>query len=239
MDDAEPCFNATSEQVCDWRTSNCIFVIRDNRNAGKDEILGVVPIQLSSIFQKASLVTNVYPLAGGKASGRLRLSLLFQSLKIPSSAPRLPATVGLLTVHSLKVQTQGKDISHRLQNTSVGIGAVSARSHIQSHRTEQKDDLSIEWKMSRSLFLPIYRRDAVALIIKLKTKKSIRGKKTIGIAVMWLNQLEDHKSHKEGGKIETLELALWDATSNKVKRKQLERNWSSGECEMSAQIKEI
>jgi hypothetical protein len=227
MDDAEPCFNAMSEQVCDWRVSSCIFVIRQNTNAGKDGILGVVPIQLSSIFQKASLVTDVYPLAGGRASGRLHLSLLFQSMKIPPSAPRLPASVGLLTVHSLEVQAQRNEVIHRLEGTSASFSTVSAKSHIPSHCVEKVDDLSLDWKMSRSLFMPIYRRDAIALIIKLKTNKSIRGKRTIGIAVMWLNQIEDHKSQKEHGKVHTHELALWDATSNKSNRKYLERNWSS------------
>lgn len=229
MDDAEPCFNAMSEQVCDWRVSSCIFVVRQNTNAGKDGILGVVPIQLSSIFQKASLVTDVYPLAGGKASGRLHLSLLFQSLKLPRSAPRLTASVGLLTVHSIEVQSQAQDAIYQLEGTSASFGAVSAKVHIPARYAEKRSDQSLIWKMSRSLYMPIYRRDAIALIVKVKTNKSIRGKKTVGIAVMWLNQIEDHKSQKEHGKVHTYDLALWDASSNKTSRKYLQRNWCSSE----------
>jgi len=229
MDDGEPCFNAMTEQVCDWTTSNCVFVVRENKVAGKNAILGVVPIQLKDVFQKSSLVTDTYPMAGGIGSGRLRLSLLFRSLELPKSAPRLPASVGLLTVHSIKIKSKDEETMNVLQDSFVELSTISAKAHLSKDRYRKTGNQSCEWQLDSRILLPIYRREATAMIVKIRSKKSaVQKKKTVAIATLWLNQLEDEKG-REGDATQTLELALWDVSSNRERRKHLERNWTSGE----------
>lgn len=236
MDDGEPCFNAMTEQVCDWTTANCVFVIRENRVAGKDAILGVVPIQLHQVFQSSSLVTDVYPLAGGIGSGRLRLSLLFRSLNLPKTAPRLRASVGLLTVHSLQIHSQVEKVIHNLQNTSVQLDTLSSSARISQEyfQSGENSSTTCQWDINRRICLSIYRREAVALILKIqqiRKKSSLRGrrKKTIAFGIIWLDQVEDKKSNQQDC-VAKYEIALWDASNSKEKRRAMQRNWSSSEC---------
>ncbi|UZJ53850.1 hypothetical protein CBS101457_003170 [Exobasidium rhododendri] len=228
MDDGEPYFNAITEQVCDWRSSSCVFVVRENKVAGKNAILGVVPIQLHDAFQKSSLVTETYPMAGGIGSGRLRLSLLFRSLEIPKSAPLLPASVGLLTVHALRVNVREADTLDDLQHSSLDLSTVSAKAHLSSRQYSKTGDESCEWQMEGPICLPIYRREATAMIVKMRLKKTaLQKKQTIVIAVLWLNQIPDEDGSDQNLATRTFELALWDVRSNKQRRKHLERNWTS------------
>ncbi|CAK7233903.1 hypothetical protein SBRCBS47491_008768 [Sporothrix bragantina] len=85
---SKPIFEAGTERfIRDWRSAIATITVRDSRNRQHDPIIGVVPLKLSDILLTGSQSTRWYPLDGGIGFGRIRISLLFQSvdLKLPPS----------------------------------------------------------------------------------------------------------------------------------------------------------
>ncbi len=61
-------------------TNALLDAVRDERNRENDPILGIVTMDLASVFFKGSQITRAFPLVAGQGYGALRLSLLFKSL---------------------------------------------------------------------------------------------------------------------------------------------------------------
>ncbi|KAL5612945.1 hypothetical protein BROUX41_003978 [Berkeleyomyces rouxiae] len=80
---SQPIFNAGTEQfVRDW--TNCIVTVtvRDSRNREHDPILGVVPLKIAEVLHNTSQITRWYPIDAGIGFGRVRISVLFRSIKL-------------------------------------------------------------------------------------------------------------------------------------------------------------
>lgn len=224
--------------------SSCLFVVRENRVAGKNDILGVVAVKLSDCFERSSLVTRMYPLAGGKASGRLHISLLFRSLDLHlgrlADAPRLVPAVGVLNVYSVKLDVHQGEESDAFHQASVKLSTLSSTRRFPSTVCEA-NSLSYSWSLPDPKVLAVFRRDASALTIAFRRKKdmaSMMGVKSrkVAVAILWLNQVPDCQRHEGNPKDSPpcpleFTLPLWRYNED---IKGLQKNWVG--CEYSSLV---
>lgn len=209
--------------VRDWRRSYVMVVVRDRRLREADPILGVVPIDLRQLLEEhgTSQLTQYFPIAGGLAYGRARISVLFRPVSgMHIDKSKLGFDVGTMRVHSSLRATDLSDY-HLLRfcsirmRTLVGEVKVSSRSahrikkggdkdYTRSSEEEENDDgdspgtsptsSGIEWHISKSrLFLrvPVRRRYAAPFVFEFRRPNALGVKSLVAAALIWMQDVED------------------------------------------------
>ncbi|KKA26644.1 hypothetical protein TD95_002636 [Thielaviopsis punctulata] len=146
---SQPIFNAGTEQfVRDWRSCIVTVTVRDYRNREHDPILGVIPLKVPEILHDSSQVTRWYIMDGGIGFGRVRISLLFRSIKLQLPMTQLGWDVGTFEFTSAKLVAKGYHSSHRpkLRLRTGGSSAVVGRNVCSVNR--DADSPFVEWDVS-------------------------------------------------------------------------------------------
>ncbi|KAG8407826.1 hypothetical protein J3458_020138 [Metarhizium acridum] len=80
---AKPFFNAGCERfVRDWRDCEVFVSVRDARLHEDNPLLGIVHLPLAELFKDRSQIMGWYPLSGGVGRGRIRLSMVWRSVRL-------------------------------------------------------------------------------------------------------------------------------------------------------------
>ncbi|KAH8659345.1 C2 domain protein [Tricladium varicosporioides] len=90
-----PTFNSSTETyIRDWRQANLMLSVWDTRKRTDDCLVGVVSLKLSDIFHGSSSVVEFYDLRGGSGTGRIRISMIFRSMRMKLEESLLGYSVG-------------------------------------------------------------------------------------------------------------------------------------------------
>jgi hypothetical protein len=156
-----------------------------------DPILGVVPLKLADILQTSSQVTRWYPLDGGIAFGRIRISLLFRSVETRLPPQQLGWDVGTFEFSSEKILATGYSSNSKLKmRTGGSVGKIS---RVQCKKLDEGD--GIFWDIAKkdgkhNVRLPVRYRYRSPVIFEFHTA----NKRTAdAYAVIWLHHFEDNQ----------------------------------------------
>lgn len=244
ISDYRPIFNAGTEKVIlNWQTARVLLVIREKKFDEADPILGLVALPLRKLFQHQSLASAWHPISGGIGSGRIKVSLLFQSVQLPRqdrntlpapgselsvAPPQIsPSSIGVIHIKELKLRSDDSngDIIRKWSKHSLTIRTLSTRSRISSkycHLSEESGQpLVLDYNkqlQKRPALIPTFRRGASPLMLRLDTKDSLGRTRIDAMAVFWLRNVHEHQDV-------TLELPIWKP-NNKTAVKWLRQQYA-------------
>lgn len=193
-----PTFNSSTETfVRDWRLARITLSCWDTRKKTDDCLVGVVSLKISDIFHSSSSVVKFYDLTGSEGSGRIRVSMIFRSMKMKLEEPLLGYSVGSFVITS-PIVCEGEMNSSKLRLRTSG----SQRSIKASEKTE---DGGLTYKLSKPRnILPVHHRYLSPLVLefssgtanitdKLSKVPGITNKASKQYAVLWLSTMIDNK----------------------------------------------
>jgi len=175
----------------DWRSGIVTVTVHDQRMHQHDPILGVVPLKISDVLQTSSQVTRWYPLDGGIGFGRIRISMLFQTVETRLAPQQLGWDVGTFEFMSDKILATDYTSYAKLKMRTGGSSGKIPRK--QCRKTDEGD--GVYWNLAKedrknNVRLPVKYRYQSAIIFEFHTA----GKRDAdAYAVVWLHYLEDNK----------------------------------------------
>ncbi|QUC21506.1 uncharacterized protein UV8b_05749 [Ustilaginoidea virens] len=201
---SKPFFNAGCERfVRDWRECEVFVSVRDARLHEDDPLLGIVHLALADVFRDRSQVMGFYPLSGGIGRGRIRLSLVWRSVRLRAPRNLLGWQYGTVDVHPTAV-------------------SPDCPSELQSCKLKLKTDICVgklypahpggggEWtaKKEQSLHLAVKKRYSSCLAIEFRDK-GLLGGKVAAFCVFWLMNIGDEEEQH-------LQLPIWRGNYQKA-----------------------
>jgi hypothetical protein len=178
---AKPFFNAGTERfVRDWRTTEVMVSVRDDRERENDALLGMVYLPLRKVFEKRGQVMASYPLAGGMGYGRVRISMVWRSVELQWPKELLGWNYGTLEIKS-PIKGSGD-----LQNWKLKVrtNLSTAKMHHHGDQWDAKHD-------KKSIFLAVRKRYSSPLIIECG-KGAIKSDPP-AFGVLWLKDIPDEE----------------------------------------------
>ncbi|KAI5821397.1 hypothetical protein BZA77DRAFT_299441 [Pyronema omphalodes] len=187
--DNKPFFDAGTEKfIRDFRNTSIIISVRDHRLHESDPILGIVVLPLPKIFSNRSQLTESFPITGGIGYGRLRLSLVFRSVRL-----HLPPQIQGWNVGTLEIYPQAtasNDLPDELKTNRLVFRTLYGKrkmfpdsdSHGSWHRKHN----------DRPLRLAVCKRFSSCLLVQFR-KYSIGPDTTTAFCTLWLKDLCDEQ----------------------------------------------
>ncbi|KAJ6443028.1 meiotically up-regulated protein [Purpureocillium lavendulum] len=203
---AKPFFNAGCERfIRDWRDCDVYVSVRDARLHEDNPLLGIVHLPLGDIFRERSQVMGFWPLSGGIGHGRIRLSMVWRSVKLQAPRNLLGWNHGTVTLEPVVTSS---DCPQNLRScklkfkTNISMGKLYPRDGSEARWTAKKD---------QNLSLAVHKRYSSCMSISFKDK-GFFGDKIAAFCVLWLKDIPDEEEQE-------LELPIWKgnferATSN-------------------------
>merc|ERR1712098_688965 len=122
-----PTYNSSTETyIRDWRLATLNLSVWDIRKKSDDCLVGVASVKLSEIFHESSSVVKFYDLKGGEGTGRIRVSMIFRSMKMKLEESLLGYSVGSF-VFSSPIVAKGD-----MYTSKINIRAAGSRRAIKS-----------------------------------------------------------------------------------------------------------
>ncbi|CAL3968752.1 unnamed protein product [Diplocarpon coronariae] len=187
-----PTYNSSTETyIRDWRLAILNLSVWDIRKKTDDCLVGVASVKLSEIFQESSSVVKFYDLKGGDGTGRIRVSLIFRSMKMKLEESLLGYSVGSFVFSSPVVATGDMNTS------KLNIRASGSRRAIKG--SSDKSDRSYTWTLEKPKnIIPVsyrYLSPVVLEFVGTGLTEKLKGPlgKNKHYAVLWLNTLVDNK----------------------------------------------
>ncbi|CAN8097855.1 unnamed protein product [Discula destructiva] len=210
---SKPFFNAGTERfIRDWRSTDIIIAVRDQREREDDPLIGIVYLPLAKVFAKKSQVVDVYPLVGGVGFGRARISMVWRSVEL--TLPRALAgwDYGTLEVRgSVRAKNGGRGLSQKLLHnrlklrTDLGKVKVYANGDNGTWSLGKRED-----REGESAFLAVRKRYASPLLLEFR-ESALGPDKSPAFAVLWLKDLMDEE-------VETCTLKVWKGGKDRLAR---------------------
>ena len=202
---SNPYFNAGTERfVRDWRETEVIVSVRDARVHENDALLGIVYLPLEHLLQDRSQVNDTYPISGGVAFGRLRVSLVFRAVSIKLPKELRGWDFGTLEMNDT---ASSKGIPEDLKKMRIKVHSNISKAKLKSN----KDGTWTENK-GRKIHLAIQKRYSSSLIVEFRTDKALKDK-TPAWAILWLKDIADDTDSE-------ITIPVWRGTESDFKRAQ-------------------
>ncbi|KAH8734973.1 hypothetical protein BGZ61DRAFT_342410 [Ilyonectria robusta] len=199
---AKPFYNAGCERfVRDWRECEVFVSVRDARLHEDDPLLGIVHLPLGEVLKERSQIMGFYPLTGGIAQGRIRLSMVWRSIQLQAPRNLLGWQYGTVEVHPTATVA---DCPKDLRSAKVKLRtAISAGKMYQTKGDTKGGGSTATWstKRGRSLALAIQDRYSSCLSIAFR-ERGVFGDGTAAFSVLWIKDLVDEEETE-------LELPVW------------------------------
>lgn len=180
-----PTFNSSTETyVRDWRLATLMLSVWDTRKK-TDCLVGVVSLKLSDIFHESSSVVEFYDLKGGAGTGRIRVSMIFHSMRMKLEDSLLGYSVGSF-VFTSPITSSG----------SFGAKSLKLRASGSERRVKGAGPT---WNLTKPQdTLPVHHRYLSPLLLEFVgsgVTEKIGGPlgKTKYYAILWLYKLIDNK----------------------------------------------
>lgn len=201
---AKPFFNAGTERfIRDWKTTEIMISVRDDRERENDALLGIINLPLAKVFEKRSQVVDSYPLAGGTGYGRARVSMVFRSVETDMPKELMGWDYGTLEIKA-PVKTKGQ------LDDGLAAHRIKLRSNLAHAKMQAGDG---QWKPKRdkkSVFLAFRKRYSASLVVEFR-KSAIGPDSTAGFAVFWLKDIPDDEE-------KTVTLTVWKGSKSALKK---------------------
>ena len=183
---AKPFYNAGTERfIGDWTNAEVYVSVRDARPDENDALMGIVHLPLAEIFKNRSQVNGFYPLTGGVGYGRVRLSMVWRSVQLQANPEQIGWDYGTIEI-SPTISTA--DVPGDLKDLKVKWHSNITSGKMYPH----KEDSTWQTRKGRPLYLPVHRRYATCLSLRLKRNGRLLSKdKTAAFAVLWLRDIAD------------------------------------------------
>ncbi|KAF8861007.1 hypothetical protein BDZ45DRAFT_672059 [Acephala macrosclerotiorum] len=186
-----PSFNSSTETyVRDWRLATLTLSVWDTRKKSRDCLVGVVALSMSDVFHESSSVVKFYDLKGGAGTGRIRVSMIFRSMRMKLEESLLGYDVGSFVFSSPIIATGGMHTSKLRLRTSASQRLLKKGSN---------SDGAILYMLEKDEeFLPVHYRYMSPLVFEFasaaeKVPSPLGSKKHF--AVLWLYKLLDNKEN--------------------------------------------
>lgn len=187
-----PTFNSSVETyVRDWRLACLTLSVWDTRKKTNDCLVGVISLKLSDVFNKSSSVVKFYDLEGGDGTGRIRVGMIFRSMRMKLEKSLLGYSVGSFVFTSPLVCT-GDVLSSKLRLRTSG-----SQRTIKSGGSKSNDDYT--WSLEEpENYLPVHYRYLSPVVFEFVgagLTEKIKGPlgKNKQYAVLWLFRLGDNE----------------------------------------------
>ncbi|TVY52816.1 Meiotically up-regulated gene 190 protein [Lachnellula cervina] len=186
-----PTFNSNTETyIRDWRLASLTLSVWDTRKKTDDCLVGVASLKLSEIFNKSSSVVKFYDLKGGAGTGRIRVSMIFRSMRMKLDESLLGFSVGSF-VFSSPILCTGDMHTNKLRLRS------SATTRTIKNGTKSDDGYTWNLEDSQNI-LPVHFRYMGPIVfefIGIGLTEKLKGPlgKNKHYAVLWLFKLIDNK----------------------------------------------
>jgi Ca2+-dependent lipid-binding protein len=186
-----PTYNSSTETyIRDWRLASLTLSVWDTRKKTDDCLVGVVSLKMSDIFNKSSSVVKFYDLKGGAGTGRIRVSMIFRSMRMKLDESLLGFSVGSFVFSSPIVGIGDMSTSKlRLRSSATSL----------SVKNGSKSDGGYTWTLyDQQTILPVHYRYMSAIVFEF-IGSGMTGKlkgplgKNKHYAVLWLFRLIDNK----------------------------------------------
>ncbi|EXV00003.1 C2 domain protein [Metarhizium robertsii] len=192
---AKPFFNAGCERfIRDWRDSEVFVSVRDARLHEDNPLLGIVHLPLAELFKDRSQIMGWYPLSGGVGRGRIRLSMVWRSVRLQAPSNLLGWQYGTVDVHPIAVsencQPELKSCKLKLK-TDISMGKMRPIGSSGKWTSKKEQDLHLAVKKRYSSCMAVEFRD-----------KRFLGDKVSAFCVLWLKDIPDEEEQH-------LELPIW------------------------------
>jgi len=186
---ANPFFNAGTEQFLrNWKTSEVMVSVRDQRGHENDPIIGVVVLPLERLFKERSQICDFFPLAGGIGIGRAKISLVFHSIKVDIPKNLLGWDIGTLVVSST---ITGHDLPEGFSSYRIRTYSVAEKKGGKGKYTST-DGQQLAWNTSgeKDVHMALSSRYADPVVFEFR--KSVPGPdSTPALAVFWPKDIRD------------------------------------------------
>ncbi len=205
----KPFFNAGTERfVRDWRTTEVMVAVRDSRVHENDPLLGLVYLPLGKVLGERSQVMNNYPLVGGIAYGRVRISIVFRSIQL--QAPK--ELLGWDSYGTLEITSSitSKDILSDLKDLRLKLRAGVNRGKMYISEADTGEGSHWMGKRGRPVRLAVRKRYCSCMVVEFR-KHNLGLDKTPAFAILWLKDIPDEEDR-------TVTLKVWKGDSEKLKR---------------------
>jgi Ca2+-dependent lipid-binding protein len=185
-----PKFNSSTEAyVRDWRIATLTLSVWDTRKKTDDCLVGVVALKMSDIFHESSSVVKFYDMKGGEGTGRIRVSMIFRSMRMKLEESLLGYSVGSFVFTSPIVCNGHMNIRKLTLRT-----ACSQRSIKNGSKSEQGYSWTLEEPQN---ILPVHFRYMSPVVLEFagmadKVPGALAKNKK-HFAVLWLYTLVDKK----------------------------------------------
>ncbi|KAL2064500.1 hypothetical protein VTL71DRAFT_4994, partial [Oculimacula yallundae] len=188
-----PTFNSSTETyVRDWRLATLNLSVWDTRKKTDDCLVGVAAVKLSDVFHESSSVVKFYDLKGGEGTGRIRISMIFRSMKMKLEESLLGYSVGSFVFSSPIVATGDMNTSR------INIRASGSKRTI---KTSQASEGGHTWILDKTKnIIPVSHRYLSPVVIEFVGSGLIESKlagplgKSKHFAILWLYKLVDNHS---------------------------------------------
>ena len=196
----KPFFNAGTERfIRDWRTTEFMLSVRDARVHEDDPLIGIVYFPLAHIFRSRSQIMETYPLVGGLGYGRVRVSVVFRSVRLQVPKELMGWDYGTLEITG---PITSKNLLADLRGLRLKLRTNIHRVKMYSASTEG------QWagKKDRKVRLAVRKRYSSCLVIEFR-KNQIAFDKTSAFAVFWLKDIPDDEE-------QTVTLTVWQGDTD-------------------------
>lgn len=193
---AKPFFNAGCERfIRDWRDCEVYVSVRDARLHEDNPLLGIVHLPLGKVFKDRAQVMGFWPLSGGIGHGRIRLSMVWRSVRLQAPRNLLGWNYGTVDVHPLAVSP---DCPQDLKSCKLKL-----KTNISMGKLYPKEGGEAKWsaKRDQNLSLAVQKRYSSYMSIAFKDK-GFFGDKVAAFCVLWLKDIPDEEEQE-------LELPIW------------------------------
>ncbi len=183
---AKPFFNAGTERfVPDWRSTEVMISVRDDRERENDSLLGMVFLPLNNVFEKRCQVMESYPLAGGMGYGRMRVSMVWRSVEL-----KIPRELTGWDYGTLEVKTP-------IHGDFEGL-RMKLRTNLARAKLKHDDG---QWTSHKDVFLAVRKRHSSALVMEFR-KSALGPDSTPAFGVLWLKDIPDEED-------KTVKMTIW------------------------------
>ncbi|KAK8026806.1 hypothetical protein PG991_003862 [Apiospora marii] len=205
---SKPFFNAGTEKfVRDWKNTEIIVAVRDQREREADPLIGIVYLPLEKLLAKRSQIMETYPLVGGVGYGRARISVVWRSvgLQLP---PHLRGwdygTIELKGIAKAKSGLPDNLKGHRIKfHTNMGRCKMYTNMNGPDGEWVQKNRVD-------SQFLPVRKRYSSPLVMEFR-QSSFGPDRTPAFGVLWLQGITEEED-------ETHTVKVWKGGKDAQKR---------------------
>lgn len=215
---AKPFFNAGCERfIRDVRNTEVHIAVRDARVHEDDALLGIVYLPLEKVFQERSLVSSIYPLAGGVGYGRARISMVFRSLQVQLPREMLGWEYGTLEVNpTVRAIDVPNDLAPLRMKVSTSLGRGKLHSRGRNGKIRQHEEGGTMWRSrgERPIRIPVKQRYASPLIVEFRQDAAFRDHSP-AFCILWLKNICDNQE-------QTVRLDVWKGDLKRAKDNMLD-----------------